>query len=187
MAPSNAGRALALAAVLACGTAPLAAQTRGGDPALVGELHAAGRYGAALAEVERLEDQTLAAEWRCYLCLAGGDFPGALAAAEAGLQGAPTHQGLLVNAISMALSLGLSERALTHAQALLTLLETSDPSNGDELERARRLHADALTAVDSTLLARAGRARARWLVLAALAGTAASMFALARRTSQQPA
>lgn len=161
--------------------APLQGQQGAGDPARVQELFAAGEYGAALGETQQLADATLAAEWRCYLHLAGGDFPGALEAAEAGLEQAPEHQGLLVNAIGMTLALGLAERAELHARTLLDVLEARPDASPDELERAHRLLGDARAAAGSLRRAQAGRTRAQWVVLAVSLVSLAAMLWLARR------
>src|SRR5262245_6529376 len=88
---------LAVALVLA--SVPATASMQDGDTVVrLQELHAQARFGDALDEVAHLQDQVLAAEWRCYLDLAAGDLPAALAAVRAGLALQPGHRGLLYNA-----------------------------------------------------------------------------------------
>jgi hypothetical protein len=132
-----------------------------GDPTRVQALYSEQRYGEALDAARRLDDPVLAAEWRTYLFLAGGDYPGALRAAREGLAVAPQHRGLLSNATHVALTLGLADEALGYVQGLESALAAQGAA-GDELERADALRVAALEqrALQQEGHASLGRARA---------------------------
>lgn len=159
---------------------PTARAQAAGDPARVQALYSEARYGEALEEARLLEDPVLAAEWRTYLFLAGGDYPAALRAAQEGLEAAPGHRGLLVNAIHVALTLGLAEEAARRVETLELALQEQG-ATPEELERAERLGASA---GDQRALERRGRTslvRARVVVAVAALAVLAAMLALGLR------
>ena len=119
----------ALLMLATCVPGALAADTR----EEVAALFAAGRMGDAFDATEGIEDPTLRAEWRFHLLYTAGDFPGALAAARAGLEGAPDHAGLLANATRCGSLLGLGQEALVWA----VHLEALPGPEGETQEQAR--------------------------------------------------
>lgn len=146
------------------------------------ELHAEGRYGEALDEVARLDDAVLAAEWRCFLAFAAGDYPAALAATRAGLEIQPEHRGLLVNAIHVTLALGLGAEALERAQALSEALARSrPPAQAEELERAARLLESATAQRELELASQSRLSRAQVAATAGLGLCIGALLALALR------
>ncbi len=146
------------------------------------QLHAQARFGDALDEVARLQDPVLAAEWRCYIALAAGDYPAALVAVRAGLALQPEHRGLLVNAIHVALMLGLGDEALERANDLMRALDASaQPVAPDERARAERLLEAARSQHDLELQSEHSVARAKLLGGSILALSLAALLALALR------
>jgi hypothetical protein len=172
---------IALALALANLSAGAAVQD-GDSVALLQQLYAQARYGEALDEVGRLQDPVLAAEWRCYLALAAGDYPAALVAVRAGLAQQPEHRGLLVNAVHVALMLGLGDEALERANDLMRALDASaQPVAPDERARAERLLEAARAQNDLELESEHSVARAKILGGSILALSLAALLALARR------
>jgi hypothetical protein len=162
MSESCARLALHLALLGALAGAPVCAG-QDGRPEAVAALFGEARYDEALVEAARLEDAVLAAEWSSYIHATAGDLPGSLRAARVGLRLQPDHRGLLVNALTAALTLGLSELSLELARRLEAVLAGAPQGTTEaELERARRLLDDArnLAALDAVGTQRA--ARARW-------------------------
>jgi hypothetical protein len=163
-------------AVLLAG--PLAGAAQSDDPATEASAHlAAGRYGAALESAGRVGEPGLAAEWSFHVLNAGGDLPGALAAAEVGLAAVPDNPRLLENAARTAHSLGLGREARGHAERLTTLAGLDRTT----LERARTLlsEAEALERREDT--GRRGVARARATAVLLLVAALAGLLFLARR------
>jgi hypothetical protein len=151
-------------------------------------LHAEARYGEALDEVAQLQDPVLAAEWRCFLALAGGDFPAALAAVRSGLALQPQHRGLLVNAIHVTLTLGLGQEALERARSLEAALASSaEPVAPEERERAERLLAVAQAQRALERASERSLARARAVGVTILALCVAALLALALRPVRRAA
>ena len=176
-------RCSSIALVLALASLPARASVQDGDTvAHLQELHSQARYGDALDEVARLQDPILAAEWRCYLDLAAGDYPAALLAVRAGLALQPEHRGLLVNAVHVALMLGLGDEALERANDLMRALDASaQPVTPDERARAERLLEAARAQHDLELQSEHSVARAKILGGSILALSLAALLALALR------
>jgi hypothetical protein len=177
------GRCRPIALALALASLPAAASVQDGDTvARLQELHSQARFGDALDEVEHLQDPVLAAEWRCFLALAAGDYPAALAAVRAGLALQPEHRGLLVNAVHVALTLGLGDEALERANDLMRVLDGSaEPVAPDERARAERLLAAARSQHDLELASQRSVSRAKLLGSSILALSVAALLALALR------
>ena len=167
-----------LALAMAC---PIAQAQDAETVARLQALHAEARYGDALDEVARLSDPVLAAEWRCFLALAAGDLPAALAAIRAGLALQPEHRGLLVNAVHVTLTLGLGAEALQRAETLTQALDRAGDAAPEERERAQRLLAAAQAQRAIELQSVRSLALARTLALSLLALSAAALLALALR------
>lgn len=178
------GCAFLLAAAL-LGLAPGDPDQGGGGAARLQELYAQTRFGEALDETARLSDPVLAAEWRTYLFLAGGDYPAALRAAREGLRSSPGHRGLLSNAVHAALTLGLAEEAMRLVEALEGALdEAGAAAGGEERERVQRLREAARAQRRLELEGRASLLRARVVVVATLALVLGAMLALALQPRQ---
>jgi hypothetical protein len=172
---------LLCATLLALPAAPARAQ-QAGDADRVQALYAQARYGEALDEAGRLADGVLAAEWRCYLYLAGGDYPAALHAALAGLSLQPDHRGLLVNAVTCALTLGLAEVASQRADELVQAVRSAGAGAAPaEVERAGRLAEAARELAQLEAAGTRGLALARSVVVALIAVVVGAMLLLARR------
>ncbi len=176
-------RCSSIALVLALASLTAGAAVQDGDTvAHLQELHSQARYGEALDEVGHLQDPVLAAEWRCYLALAAGDYPAALAAVRAGLALQPEHRGLLINAINVALMLGLGDEALERANDLLRALDASaQPVAAEERARAERLLDAARAQHELELQSEHSVARAKILGGSILALSLAALLALALR------
>ena len=169
---------IALAGVLACG----AARAQDEAVARLQSLYAEERYGEALEQVAQLQDPVLAAEWRCYLELAGGDLPAALGAIRAGLALQPEHRGLLINGTQVALKLGLGEEALERVQLLSQTLERSpEPVAAEDRDRAERLVAAAQAQRALELQSASSLVLSRALGIAILASCVLALLALALR------
>lgn len=168
---------LALGALLALAApAPAAAWRQEAPAAAVAEAFSAGRLGRALELTAALGDPLLAAEWRFHVLYSGGDLPGALEAAEAGLALSPEHPALLENAARCALALGDGSRAGRRAELLATVAR--DPA---VRARAEDLLAEARAAVEREQRARTGLVRARAVASALGAAAALLMVGFARR------
>ena len=159
--------------------APLGADTRDDVAALFAEA----RYGAAYELTAGIDDPGLAAEWRFHLLFTGGDLPGALAAARAGLEGAPDHAGLLANAVHVATLLGLGQEALGWSEQLAALPapegETAEQRAAREA-RTGNLVAAARRVSDLEAAGEAGRRRAWRVATGGLAGALLALLALSR-------
>ena len=138
---------------------------------------AAGRWDEALEAARALDDPALAAEWASWLHAQAGDLPGSLREARAGQRAAPEHAGLLAQALNAALTLGLAPESRDLGRRLVDASAGADPA---QIARAEQLagHARELERLDA--LARRSVARARALVLAALAASVLALAALAR-------
>jgi hypothetical protein len=155
----------------------LAGRARGQDPAAEATAQmAAGRYDLALEEVERIPDARTRAEWRFHVLSTGGDLPGALASARAGLAEHPESAWLLENAARAAVSLGLGREAVELCARLLAL----EGLEAETAERGRALRAEAQAVLDLERRGARGVSRARAVSLAAL-GLAALVLVLGGR------
>ncbi len=181
LAKTAAAAVLGLLAPVRVGAQEEAAQSIG-EPARVQAFFAAGELGQALSEADRLSDPVLAAEWRCYLHLAGGDLPGALAAAEQGLALSPGHRGLLVNAASCALSLGIAEVAEGRARQLdQAVADAGDGASAQERERAGRFLIEARRLRERQLAGTRSLSRARRVAAFGLGSVLLALLLLSAR------
>ncbi len=166
----------ALACVLLSPT--LRAQAEG-----IAELFAKGRYDLALEASESITDSVLAAEWRFQILHAAGDFPGALAAARAGLVRDPDNLRLYQNAATVALTLGDGAAAGELCERWRGSIERSGSAEtrASDLARVERFRRDAQGLQSLDAQAETAADRARWVSLALLAGALAALLRLARR------
>ena len=176
-----------MALAFAIASVPASASMQDGDTvARLQELHSQARFGDALDEVAHLHDQVLAAEWRCYLDLAAGDLPAALAAVRAGLALQPEHRGLLVNAIQVALWLGVGDEALERANDLTRVLDASAQTvSPDERDRAERLLEAARAQHDLELQSERSVSRAKLLGGSILGLCIVGLLALSLRPARR--
>lgn len=168
-------RSSALVALLALGL-PVRAQSG------IDEAFADGRYDLALDAIEGLADPVLAAQWRFQVLHAAGDYPGALHAARAGLERAPTNLALLQNAANCALTLGEGELALALCEQWSRALQSAPETERTAgLERAARYRSNAQEQVALDAAAASATRRARWTTLGLLTLALAALGFLVRR------
>lgn len=174
----------ALAALAACALVCLGASAANADTRdEVSTLFADGQLGEAFAATAGIDDAALRAEWRFHLLYTGGDLPGALGAARAGLEHAPDHAGLLANAVRCATLLGLGDEALSLAEHLAQLAgppEETAEQRANRLEQVQGLVEQARAVAELEAEGAAGQRRALAVALGGLLLSLAALVALAR-------
>ncbi len=171
---------LRLASAMACA---LCAPTLCGQSGDIAELFAKSRYDLALEATHEMSDSVLAAEWRVQILDAAGDFPGALAAARAGLARDPDNLRLYQNGANLALTLGDGVAASELCERWRGAIERVGPAEQrpSDLARVERFERDAAQLLSLEQQAQAATTRARWISLALLAASLAALVRLMRR------
>lgn len=149
------------------------------------------RFAAAL-EAAALEPDPLArAQAHVHVRHHGGDLRGALSAALAGLEAAPSDPWLLEQGAFVAVSLNEGALAMTLAERLVLGLEALHPAGTEPgpraaLERAHGLREEARASHSRALERRASLRRARGVAFALLALCLALAAFLARTPARNP-